>query len=170
MVATAPFTALLPTIVDDRYGRGVGAYGLLFSLMAAGMVVGSLAWARWNPPRRRMIVCFASLALNDLGIVLAAVAPSFSLAVVGVIWRGLWIGVGGTAWTTLITELVPEHILSRVFSFDSFGWHALMPVGFVLAAAAATVAPPSAIVAVGGAAGFVLWFLPLTSRRVRGAA
>ena len=49
MVATAPFTALLPTIVDDHYGRSVGAYGVLFSLMAAGMVAGSLAWARWEP-------------------------------------------------------------------------------------------------------------------------
>ena len=79
-------------------------------------------------------------------------------------WRGFWIGLGGTAWTTLITELVPERILSRVFSFDSFGWHALMPVGFAVAAVVATVAPPTTIVAVGAALGFVLWFLPLASR------
>ena len=41
---------------------------------------------------------------------------------------------------------MPEHILARVVSFDSFGWHGLLPVGFVLAAAAATVAPANTIV------------------------
>ena len=41
----------LPGIVRAHYGRGVGSYGLFFSLMAAGMVVGSLVWARWHPRR-----------------------------------------------------------------------------------------------------------------------
>ena len=40
MLATAPFTSLLPTIVRDDYGLDVGAYGLLFSLLAVGMVGG----------------------------------------------------------------------------------------------------------------------------------
>ena len=69
-----------------------------------------------------------------------------------------------------MTELVPEHLLSRVFSFDSFGSHALTPVGFALAAGAATIWPVTTIVAVGGALGFFLWFAPLISRRVRHAA
>jgi len=44
MVAMAPYTALLPRIVQVHYHRGVGSYGLLFSVMAAGMVAGSLVW------------------------------------------------------------------------------------------------------------------------------
>ena len=59
MVAMAPYTALLPRIVQVHYHRGVGSYGLLFSVMAAGMVAGSLVWARWHPRRRRIVVCFA---------------------------------------------------------------------------------------------------------------
>jgi Transmembrane secretion effector len=49
MVAMAPYSALLPKLVEDEYGRGVGAYGVLFSVMAAGMVAGSLLFARRNP-------------------------------------------------------------------------------------------------------------------------
>ena len=76
-VTMAPFTSLLPALVRDHYGRGVGAYGLLFSLVAAGMVAGSLVWARWNPPRHRMVICFAALALNDLGIIVVALSDSY---------------------------------------------------------------------------------------------
>jgi MFS family permease len=169
-VTMAPFTSLLPALVRDHYGRGVGAYGLLFSLIAAGMVAGSLVWARWNPPRHRMIICFSALALNDLGIIVVALSDSYPLGIVGAIWRGVGIGLGASAWTTLLTELVPEHLLSRVVSFDAFGSSALTPVGFALAAAAATVWPVTTIVAVGGSLGFVLWFAPLLSRRVREVA
>jgi hypothetical protein len=87
-----------------------------------------------------------------------------------VIWRGFWIGLGGSAWTTLVTELVPERLLSRVFSFDFFGSFALTPVGYVLAAAAATAIAPTTYLAIGGAVGFALWFAPLAWGRVRIAA
>jgi MFS family permease len=170
MVAMAPYTALLPRIVSEHYHRGVGSYGLLFSAMAAGIVAGSLVWARWHPRRLRMVVCFASFGINDLGIVVIALSPWFPLAVVAASWRGFWIGVGISAWLTLLNELVPEHLLSRVYSFDFFGSMGLTPVGFSVAAALATVVAPTTILAVGGLLGATLWFVPLTWRRVRTAA
>jgi MFS family permease len=170
MIAMAPFNALLPRIVRDHYRRGVGSYGLLFSLMALGMVAGSLLWARWRPRRHRVLICFSSFGINDLGIVLVALSPWYWLATVAVLWRGFWIGLGGSAWTTLVTELVPERLLSRVFSFDFFGSLGLTPLGYVLAAAAATTIAPTAILATGGAVAFALWFAPLGWRRVRLAA
>ncbi len=170
MVAMAPYTALLPAVVRVHYHRGVFSYGLLFSLMAAGMVAGSLVWARWHPARNRVAVCFASFGINDLGIVAVAISPWFWLAACAVVWRGFWIGVGGAAWVTLINELVPENLLSRVFSLDYFGSSALTPVGFVIAAAAAGAVAPTTILIVGGALGCLLWFAPLLHREVRVAA
>ncbi len=170
MLAMAPFTALLPRVVQTHYGRGVGSYGLLFSAMAAGMVCGSLGWARWHPRRHRVLICFAAFGINDLGIIVLALSPWYPVAVAAAVWRGLWIGVGIAAWMTLITELVPEHLLSRVLSFDYFGSLGLTPVGFVLAGAAAAVVAPTTVLAVGGTLGAVLWFVPLAWRRVRVAA
>ena len=167
MLAMSPFIALLPGVVQSHYQRGVGAYGLLFSSMAAGMVAGSLIWARWHPRRRRVAICFAAFGINDLGIVVLALSPWYPLAVAAVAWRGLWIGIGISAWLTLISELVPEHLLSRVTSIDFFGSTGLTPVGFVLAAVAATAIAPTTILAVGGAAGAILWFAPLAWRKVR---
>jgi MFS family permease len=167
MVAMAPYTALLPRIVRTHYHRGVGSYGLLFSVMAAGMVAGSLTWARWHPRRNRIVVCFAAFGINDIGIVVLALSPWFPLAVAAATWRGFWVGIGISAWMTLISELVPEHLLSRVLSFDYFGSLGLTPVGFVLAGAIAGIVTPTAILAVGGAIGALLWFVPLASRKVR---
>jgi MFS family permease len=167
MVAMAPYTALLPRIVRTHYHRGVGSYGLLFSVMAAGMVAGSLTWARWHPRRNRIVVCFAAFGINDIGIVVLALSPWFPLAVAAATWRGFWVGVGISAWMTLISELVPEQLLSRVLSFDYFGSLGLTPVGFVLAGAIAGIVAPTAILAVGGAIGALLWFVPLASRKVR---
>jgi MFS family permease len=170
MVAMSPYTVLLPRIVQSHYHRGVGSYGLLFSAMAAGMVVGSLTWARWHPRKWRVTICFAAFGINDLGIVALAVSPWYELAVVSAAWRGFWIGIGVAAWMTLISELVPEHLLSRVLSFDYFGSFGLTPVGFVLAGVAATVIAPTSILAAGGALGAILWFVPLLWRKVRVAA
>jgi hypothetical protein len=167
MVAMSPFTTLLPRFVRTHYERGVGSYGLLFSAMAAGMVVGSLVWARWHPRRHRVAICFAAFGINDIGIVVLALSPWYPLAVVSATWRGFWIGIGIAAWMTLITELVPEHLLSRVLSFDQFGSFGLTPVGFVLAGVIATVIDPQIILAVGGGLGALLWFVPLAWRKVR---
>jgi MFS family permease len=169
MVAMAPYTALLPRLVQSHYGRGVGSYGVLFSAMAAGTAAGSIVWARWHPRRRRVIVCFAAFGINDLGMIVIALSPWYGAAIAAAAWRGFWIGIGIAAWVTLVTELVPEHLLSRVFSFDFFGSMGLTPVGYSLAGIVATVVSPAAIIAVGGAIGAAAWFVPLAWRQVRTA-
>src|SRR5581483_6548568 len=170
MVAMAPFTALLPRVVQVHYHRGVGAYGAIFSAMAVGMVAGSLAWAKWHPRRRRVLVCFTAFGINDLGIIVLALSPWYPLALVAAAWRGVWIGIGISCWTTLMSELVPERLLARASSIDFFGSIGLTPVGYVLAGATAAVIAPTTILLVGGCLGALLWFAPLTWRRVRVAA
>ena len=69
-----------------------------------------------------------------------------------------------------MSELVPERLLSRASSIDFFGSIGLTPVGYVLAGGARDVVAPTTMLAVGGALGAILWFAPLTWRRVRAAA
>ena len=84
------------------------------------------------------------------------------------IWRGFWIGIGISAWMTLITELVPENLLSRVLSFDTFGSFALTPDrvrdrrGRRRPWSRRQPCSPSA-----GRSGSRCWFVPLLDRRVR---
>ena len=170
MVSIGPYNALLPRLVRQHFERGVGSYGLLFSLMAVGMVAGSLLYARWNPRRHRVLICFAAFGINDLGIVLLAASPWFPLAAFAVMWRGFWVGLAISLWTTMLTELVPEHFLARVVSMDFFGSFGLMPVGYALAGGVAGLFTPAQIIGFGGAVSFCAWIAPLSVRSIRTAA
>ena len=41
--------------------------------------------------------------------------------------RGICVGFGVAIWETMLMELVPENLLSRVVSLDYFGSFGLMP-------------------------------------------
>jgi MFS family permease len=170
MLAMAPYNALLPRIVRSHFDRGVGSYGLLFSLTAVGMILGSVLYAHRNPRRHRVLLCYAAFGINDLGMIVVALTHSFPLACAAVVWRGFWLGIAISLWTTLLTELVPGRFLSRVVSLDIFGSFALTPVGYAIVGAVAGLFSPAQIVAFGGAFGAVMWFAPLLSREVRRAA
>jgi MFS family permease len=170
MVAMAPYQALLPAFVEGEFGRGVGTYGLLFTVQSAGMVVGTLAFGQTNPRRRRVILMCAAFALNDACVIVMAALPSFESAVALVTLRGACIGYGIGVWTTLMMELVPESKLARVTSLDFFGSFGLVPVGFALTALVSDYLEPRTILLGGFSIGFVLWLVPLASRGFREAA
>jgi len=167
MVAMAPYQSLLPRLVREHFHLGIGAYGLIFSLQAVGMVAGSFAFAHVNPRRRRAVLCFTAFSINDAFMLLLAVSPWFPLAAAASLARGFFIGTGIGLWMTMVTELVPEGYLSRVISLDFFGSFGLTPVGYLVAAGLAGLFAPQAIIAAGATLGALLWLLPLVSARVR---
>jgi MFS family permease len=166
MVTMAPFQSLLP----EEFGRGVGAYGILFTLQALGMALGTLTFGQINPRRHRIVTMFVLFSLNDVFVVAMALGGSYELAAAMVFFRGAAIGFGITIWSTLLMELVPESKLARVVSVDFFGSFGLLPVGFALSALAADVASASAIIAGGAFVAMLLWSVPLAWRPVRSAA
>jgi MFS family permease len=170
MIAMAPYTALLPAFVKDEFGRGVGTYGLLFTVQSAGMAVGTLAFGQTNPRRHRIAIMCASFTANDLCVVAMALVPKYESALALVTLRGAAIGFGMGVWTTLMMELVPESKLARVTSLDWFGSLGLVPVGYALTALATNYLEPRTILLCGFSLAAVLWIVPLASRRFRDAA
>jgi MFS family permease len=170
MIAMAPYTALLPAFVEQQFDRGVGSYGLLFTLQSLGMAIGSLAFGQTNPSRHRMVIMYVLFALNDVCVIAMALTHSFEAACVLVGLRGLCIGYGIGVWSTLLMQQVPDSKLARVTSLDFFGSFALIPVGYALTAAVAGAFSPAAILIAGFGLSTILWTAPLASRRVRQAA
>jgi MFS family permease len=170
MVAMAPYQSLLPALVERHFGRGVGAYSVLFASQSIGMVVGTLLFGQLNPRRHRVLITYGFFALNDLCVVAMALQHSFGVAAALVACRGFFIGFGLGIWETLMMELVPESKLSRVISLDFFGSFGLVPVGFALTALLSGYFSPSAILVAGFSLSTVLWTAPLALRRVRAAA
>ncbi len=150
MLQLAPQQVLMPELVRDHFGRGVGAYGLLTTAFGVGTVTGGLAFGQSQPRRRRGVVNYAFWLANSLAIAALALSPWFELAAFFALVRGFCVGFGVAMWETMLQELVPVHLLSRVVSLDFFGSFGLMPVGLAFAAAIAGLASAGTIIA-GGA-------------------
>lgn len=170
MVAMAPFQALAPTFVAEQFGKGVGAYGLLFAFEAAGMTIGMIAFGQIDPRRYRIWQIFGFLALNDVFAIVMTLQESYEMAVALMVVRGVLIGYAIGIWSTLLMEWVPEGKLARVTSLDFFGALGLVPVGYALTALVSQSAEAATILTVGFALAGLGWALPLLVRRVRTAA
>ena len=149
MLQLAPQQVLLPKLIDEQFDRGVGAYGLLQTLLGAGTVVGTLLFGQLQPRRRRGVLSYLIWTVNSLLLMGVALAPWYELAGVLSLVRGVCIGFGVAIWETMLVELVPENLLSRVVSLDYFGSLGLMPVGLAFAAGISGLAAPGALLAFG---------------------
>jgi MFS family permease len=167
MFQWAPIQVLTPKLVREHFHLGVRAYGLIFSAMGAGMIVGAVTFAQTNPRRRRGLLSYLIWMLNSLLIVVFALSPWYSLALAASFCRGICIGFGIAVWETMLMELVPQHMLSRVVSLDWFGAFGLTPFGLLAAGAVSNLAGPGTVIALGACISLIIVALGLTSRQIR---
>src|SRR5438105_947702 len=167
MCQWAPIQVLTPKLIRSHYHLSVRAYGLIFSMLGAGMVVGAVSFGQLNPRRRRGLISYLIWMLNSLLVVVFALSPWYSLAVVASFLRGACIGFGVAVWETMLMELVPQHMLSRVISLDWFGSFGLTPIGLLVVGAVAGFAAPGTIIALGACISICIVAGGLLSHQIR---
>jgi MFS family permease len=167
MFQWAPIQVLTPKLVREHFHLGVGAYGLVFSLIGAGMIIGSVLVGQLNPRRRRGLVSYVIWMVNSLLVIVFALSPWYPLAVIAAFLRGICIGFGVTVWETMLMQLVPQHMLSRVVSLDWFGSLGLTPFGLLFVGAVSGLAAPGTIIALGACVSIVIIGSGLLSRQIR---
>ncbi len=92
---------------------------------------------------------YAIFTLNSAAIVAFALSPWYELAGALAAARRFCIGFGVALWDTMLMELVPDNLLSRVVSLDFFGSFGLMPIGLAVWGGLAGVAAPGLLIASG---------------------
>jgi MFS family permease len=167
MLQWAPIQVLTPKLVREHFHLGVGAYGLVFSLIGAGMIVGTVLFGQLNPTRRRGLLSYLIWMANSLLVVLFALSPWYPLAIAAAFLRGICIGFGVTVWETMLMQLVPQHMLSRVVSLDWFGSLGLTPFGLLFVGAISGLAAPGTIIALGACISVCIIAGGLFSRQIR---
>jgi MFS family permease len=167
MFLWAPIQVLTPKLVRAHFHLGVGAYGVIFSMLGAGMIVGAVAFAQLDLRRRRGLVSYLIWMVNSLLVVVFALSPWYSLAIVASFLRGTCIGFGVAVWETMLMELVPQHMLSRVISLDWFGSFGLTPIGLVVVGAISGLTAPGTIIALGACISILIVAGGLFSRQIR---
>ncbi|OLM14207.1 Enterobactin exporter EntS [Pseudonocardia sp. Ae717_Ps2] len=139
---------LVPAFVEARFGGSSTVVGLMYSALAAGVVLGSLGsgWVRRSPRPGRlllalMVLCYACYAL-------AGAAPTVALVLAALVAAGATNAIEEVLRYTLLQLRTPDALLGRVNS--------------LFAAQAMTGAAIGAVVAgfVGGLVGDgdALWF------------
>ena len=167
MFQWAPIQVLTPKLVRSHFELGVRAYGVVYSALGAGMVAGAVVFARLGLRRRRGLLSYLIWMANSLLVIVFALSPWFPLALAASFVRGACIGFGIAVWETMLMELVPRHMLSRVVSLDWFGSLGLTPFGLLLVGAVSELAAPGTLIALGAVVALALIAYGLTFKEIR---
>jgi MFS family permease len=123
---------ILGPVVSQRSYNGAATWATVATVFGVGSVLGGLFSMRLRPrhPLRLAVPMAGLLALAPLAF--AADLPVAAVAVAAAI-GGTGLIVFSSLFNTTLQRQVPEHALSRVSSYDSFGSSAIFPVGLAAA-------------------------------------
>ena len=127
------FPAMLilgPVIAKEHLG-GAGAWGAILAFQAAGSVAGGLIALRLRPERPLLVASLLMIPTAGFLAILGLAAPVAVLCLAGFI-AAAGLTSGDILWMTTFQRRIPEHLISRLSSFDWFGSVALNPLGYAL--------------------------------------
>lgn len=147
------FAAVLPVeviYVKETLGSNDTGYGLMLASWGAGMVAGSLLFARLRQASLAYLLLFSTLAVGAGYLGLAA-APTLALACLASVVGGAGNGIQWVTTISAVQELTAESMQARVMSvLESIG--AAMPgIGFAFGGLIAAVLSPRMTFLVAGA-------------------
>jgi hypothetical protein len=126
-----PALLVLGPVVATAHLGGAGAWGAILAFQAGGSVIGGLLALRLRPKRPLVAGCLLMTPTAGFLALLGAAAPVPVLCIAGFIATA-GLTSGDILWTTTFQQNVPEHLMSRLSSFDWLGSVALNPLGYAL--------------------------------------
>ncbi|MGO9960843.1 MAG: MFS transporter [Solirubrobacteraceae bacterium] len=161
LVASA-FPVLGPLVAKQHLG-GPGAWAAILTARAIGALLGGTALLRISP-RRPLLMGTLACAMTAVPTMLLAIPAPLTVLVVVTLAAGIGPMVFNTLWQTTVLQYVPEHVRSRVTSYDWFGSLALAPLGLALVGPLASAIGTSAALY---ACGAIEWMLAASLLLVR---
>ena len=147
-----PVETNVPLLIDRAFGGDVRVLGWYGSAMAAGSVVAAIVLGSRRNLRRRWRLVYGPW----LAAALAAAAIGLPLGVPGLLLAAGVFGFGtvglGIAWAGALQDHVRPELLGRVVGLDYLGSASLLPVGALVAGAAADALGPGPVFVAGGLA------------------
>ena len=136
----APFYVLGPQIMDDA-----GTWSAVLGSVGLGAVGGALLVRRWQQPAHPLLMVTLAVTLwGPLQLLLGAGSTVAAVLVAGV-FAGAGSAVFDVLWVTTLQSL-PEPQISRLSSYDLLGSMATLPLGYLIAAlAASTIGPETGL-------------------------
>ena len=127
-----------PVIAQQRL-HGAAGWGLISASFSGGAVLGGLVSLRVKP-RRPLFAGNLSLVLGGLpAVALACHLPLYDIMLCA---AAAFTGMNflNSIWQTVIQQLIPEQVLSRVSSYDFLISYVIMPAGYAFVGPVASAA------------------------------
>lgn len=113
-------TTIMPTVSRDL--DGFGLYAVAFAAVLASSVVGMVAAGMWSDRRGPARPLAASLVLFTLGVLLAGLAPTMEVFVVGRLVQGLGAGALTVSLYVVVGVVYPSRLQPAVFASFAAAW------------------------------------------------
>jgi MFS family permease len=126
-----PALLVLGPVVANTHLGGAGAWGLILAFQGVGSLAGGMLALRYHPHRPLVAASLLCVPIALLLVLLGAAAPTAVLCAVGFA-AATGLTCGDIIWFTTFQRQVPDHLMSRLSSFDWFGSVALNPIGYAL--------------------------------------
>ena len=126
------FSVWIPMLASDSFGSGASTYGLLFSSMGAGSLIGALALAFFgrSPSRARMLGFAISLGVAEIGIAYAASVPlSVGVGMTGLAIAGFSSSNAMAMANTTVQTAATDEIRGRVMAVYMTVFAGTIPFG-----------------------------------------
>ncbi len=126
-----PALLVLGPVVAKTHLGGADAWGLILAFQGAGSIVGGMLALRYHPARPLVAASLLCVPIAFVLALLGAAAPTAIICLVGFV-AAIGLTCGDIIWFTTFQRQVPDHLMSRLSSFDWFGSVALNPLGYAL--------------------------------------
>jgi MFS family permease len=170
-IGFAPFFVLGPAVAEQRYDSST-IFGLLVTTMGVGTFAGAILGLRWRP-RRPLRTAFLVLFAWPASLAAFAIGAPFVFVLVAMVCGGAAIALFEIWWDTVMMELIPPELLSRVSAWDWLGSVGLFPISYLaFGFLAASISASSLLLigTVGAALLLVVGLLPEDTRTVESTA
>jgi hypothetical protein len=130
---SAPFAIALPFLVKGYLQGGVGSLGLIYSMLAAGSIGGTILGTVWlersSGLRARGLFAYGLWIAGGLLIVVFGLPVSIYAVAPAAFLIGAAFAMPNLIFITTLQELIPGKVLGRVTSIATLGSFVLVPVG-----------------------------------------
>jgi MFS family permease len=126
-LAEGGLTALGP-VRADHTSIGADGWGLAMSVQALGALVTTLVLLRWRV-ERPLLVGLLGGSMFGLPMIALGAWPSLTPLLATAFLSGVGAQMFSLSWHVAMQEQVPEHLLSRAYSYDQVGSFAVIPLG-----------------------------------------
>lgn len=162
------FTAIYvlgPVTAKQELG-GPGAWAIITTAMAVGLVGGSLIAIHLRPRRPMRTAVLATFGFLPPFLLLGLGAPVWLIAA-SMLVNGVCVDIFEILWDTTLQQHVPTEAISRITSYDVMASFALGPIGLILIGPISDLAGVRTTVLCAGAILTVATIVAFASRDVR---